>query len=359
MTGSTRAVAATILLSVLVLGTSSAGRSSPPQQTVRCDRGHDLQAAIDGAGTGAHLKLRGTCVGDFVITRDLRLKGLHGATLKGDEEGTILVIAAGADVTITDVIITGGVPDILNLPPERATGGIYNEGSLRLDGSTTVSNNTEYSCGPNPPDRSPCHPDFPWKYAMDRTAVINAGKLMLRDRASIRENYRGLKNYGTAVLEDRSSIEENSAYSYSVGVMNEGELILRDRATIRGNESRSTIVGVAGGVSNIGTMSMYDRSSVVANVAGQSGGGIANGGTLSLHDRATISRNVSDYVGGGVSNSGVIVLNGRYAIESNSAEDGGGGIFNRGTIVGSLDGVTNNTPDQCMTWDAERNLQPC
>lgn len=265
----------------------------------------DLQAAIDNAAPGTRMQVRGTCVGNFTINKDLRLVGHHDATMRGDKEGAVLTVTASAHVVLTNVTITGGKGNTIDSPSyARRVGGIDNAGVLSLNGSTHVTANMAFS------------------------------------------GVGGVSNAGTLIMNDRSRLSySGAAYGFG-GISNTGLLVLNDQASIDHN-----VTGCAGctvgGVANGGVMVMNDRSSVHDNSTTQFGGGILNTGTLTINNRSSIHNNDS-FRGAGVYNYGKVTLNNRSSVRDNTAGGSGGGIENHGgTVVGWLTRVFGNTPDQC------------
>ena len=62
----------------------------------------DLQAAIDAAGSGETLRLKGTFIGPFFVAKDLTLKGF--AVLDGAQAATVLTISS-AHVTLENLTV--------------------------------------------------------------------------------------------------------------------------------------------------------------------------------------------------------------------------------------------------------------
>src|SRR5207302_795284 len=106
----------------------------------------DLQAAIDSAPAGATIRVTGTCIGNFVIAKDLSLVGAGaGATLDGNDTGRVVYIPDGTSATTTIVLekltFTNGT-----INPPCGCGpygpGIYNGGANLTVKGSTVTNNT-------------------------------------------------------------------------------------------------------------------------------------------------------------------------------------------------------------------------
>ena len=107
------AASCSLVLTILVAPVAEART-----RVVDCRHGAHLQAAIDAARPGTTLLVRGTCVGNFVITKYLRLtgQGTH-PTLDGGGTGTVVTVPArpggppaptGATVLITGLTIRRG-----------------------------------------------------------------------------------------------------------------------------------------------------------------------------------------------------------------------------------------------------------
>src|SRR4029450_9442660 len=82
--------------------------------SVNCDAGGDLQAKIGAAASGSTILVKGTCVGNFIITsKGLTLKGNPKATLDGDDVFRPLGVnntgAPSESVHLIDLTFTGGV----------------------------------------------------------------------------------------------------------------------------------------------------------------------------------------------------------------------------------------------------------
>ncbi|MFL5796628.1 MAG: choice-of-anchor Q domain-containing protein [Actinomycetota bacterium] len=67
-----------------------------------------LQPKINGATPGSTLLLKGTCVGNFVVDRNLTLKASPAATLDGDQQGTTLTVIGSPSVHLAGLVVTGG-----------------------------------------------------------------------------------------------------------------------------------------------------------------------------------------------------------------------------------------------------------
>src|SRR4029077_14086413 len=88
-----------------------AGPAAAALATVHCPPygGDSLHAKISAGTPGDTLLIRGTCTGNFTVSKNLTLQGAStAATLDGGGAGTTLTISSGAIVTVRALTITGG-----------------------------------------------------------------------------------------------------------------------------------------------------------------------------------------------------------------------------------------------------------
>ena len=262
-----------------------------------------LQKAVDRAGPGDHLTLRGTCHGTATLGKNLHLIGVQRGssgrpTLDGDDKGTVVTVAAGVEVNIRDLRIRDGDPNV-----GRPGGGMYNEGTVTLLGDTAIQGCVD-------------------------TGVLNEGTLRLHGSSSIRDN-RGGHSGG--------------------GVYNPGTLVLLGSSSISGNSAGDS----SGGVWNLGTLKLKDFSSISGNTANLVGGGVVNTGSMTMSDSSSVRFNGSDGDGGGVFSAGYFVMDGSSTIKRNHSGANGGGIAMQSgasNAVGVVCGgnVHHNSPDDCL-----------
>src|SRR6266542_3641324 len=69
-----------------------------------------VQAAIDAAGAGNTLEVKGTCVGTSIVTKNLRIKGGSPkvSILDGGGAGSTLTVNASVSVTVNRLTIQNG-----------------------------------------------------------------------------------------------------------------------------------------------------------------------------------------------------------------------------------------------------------
>jgi hypothetical protein len=196
--------------------------------------GSNLQTAIDAATSRDTLQIRGLCVGNFTVATNLKLVGkpmvgYPKATLDGNDAGRVLFVGR-VNVTIDSLAIKNGRAPFVG--PGLFGGGIFNDGALTLNGSSSVSGST---------------------------AAIGGG----------------IANDGTLTLNDSSSVTGNTADDGG-GIANYGVLRLNDFVSVSGNTATFELGG-GGGIANFGNSVavLSDSSSVSRNQASSGyGGGI-------------------------------------------------------------------------------------
>src|SRR5215211_8468061 len=278
---------------------ASAAADSQPACAISDTRNHksfsSLQQAVDAAKAGDTLEVKGNCVGNTSVDRDVTLKGVTNKafpgtpTLDGNNQGRVLTINGGT-TTIQGLTITNG-------QTSSAGGGIY---------------------------------------------VATAAVLV---NVLVTENTAGANNFGGGIEADLGSNLTliNSTVSGNTAGSSGGIDMFRAKATL----INSTVTG------NRATRAPSTVSDG-CNFAGlyySCAGGIWNyQGTLALVD-STVSGNTAAYRGGGVASyvrffadgttprSGLTILSGTTSITSNSAADRGGGIWANTTVSSTTIGV--------------------
>lgn len=109
----------------------------------------NLQDALDAATAGDVLLIKGTCVGNFTINKNITLQGKATKkapvpTLDGNNTGSVIT-STGTTLDLIDLVITNGVASCTS--DEFclvAGGGIRSEngGRVNLHGTTSVTGNT-------------------------------------------------------------------------------------------------------------------------------------------------------------------------------------------------------------------------
>ena len=223
----------------------------------------NLQAAVQAAPSGAELRVKGTCVGNTTIVKDVAIRGKSNggfgpATLDGASAGRVLTIHRGVRVTLDGLIVTNG----------NATfgGGIATVLDLGSPGLNVVT-------------------------------VINS---VIRDNSATQYGGGVANDHGDVTLID-TVVRGNSA-AFGGGIHNsrdQGELSLNGTSSVSGNLAS----GDGGGIyaDTHGNLELYDESSVHDNSAGGNGGGIFVGDSVvRLNDGSTVHSNTAVGSGGGV-----------------------------------------------------------
>ena len=247
--------------------------------TVNCPPyGNDnLQTAITAASPGATILVKGTCAGHFTIPKNLTLSGSPSATLNGQGTGRPLTIGAGVNVTLNNLMITGGY--LTASGPPGAGGGIFSFNATLTLNNCLVTGNTA-SAGGGIASGTP-GPTQAGMLTLNSTSVSN--------NVAFEGGAGGILNHnGTAVI-NNSQITGNTAPGGG-GIANGngnggaggGGTLTINGSTISGNSATGGPDGGAGGIANGGSLTM-SNSTVSGNQAvGGAGGGIFNHGTATI-----------------------------------------------------------------------------
>ena len=290
----------------VVLIAPAAVAGPPPCQTKNVRTGVEykgassLTTAIADAASGDTISIWGTCYGNFIVGKDLTLRGKgKNATLDGNKLGRVLRINSGT-TNIRNLTITNGQTTSLG-------GGIY---------------------------------------ARPGTTAVLVNVLVTRNAA-------GANNFGGGIEADENSsvtlidstVTGNTAGG-SGGIDMFFSKVSLNNSVVTGNEATGATTdgclfgGVfyscAGGIWNYHGRLALTNSTVSENTAAYRGGGMRNDATLS----------------GGVPTDGITILSGTTGISSNTAGNQGGGIWaNTNAGVFAADGtatykdpITNTTP---------------
>jgi nitrous oxidase accessory protein NosD len=223
------AVAGVLAAAIVSLTVAPAGASQPECKAINASTDiayslkmvpNPLGTAIAEADPGDTLKVIGTCHGNFVISKDLILRGRpsaeHGDILDGDLAGPVISVpfGASANVTVSHLTITGG-----------SGAGISWYAGLVTVTDTHVTNNAGTGIG----------------------------------------SFGG----GTAIIEN--SIISGNAATNGAGIWNsiggQGMTISNSQVT------NNTATFLGGGIFNRGALTITD-STISNNTAGTNGGGI-------------------------------------------------------------------------------------
>ncbi len=267
------------LLAAVAPGTAAAGTKTCWVKNVTLAKsygpamGSVLQGAIDKAGAGNTLEVRGLCVGNFAISKDLTLVGvaksgypvatLDGGYVTGSTifPGVVLAISAGATVAVSNLTIQHGADG-------GDVGGVYNRGSLSLSHST-VSNNTG----------------------------------------------SGIVNIGSPLTLVSSSVTGNVVFKGAAGIYSDHDVTLTDTSVSLNAAGSSGFTG-GGGVyiyspngSDFPTLTLNGSSSVTGNRSNASGGGVdASQADVVMNGTSSVTGNHADYDNDGIGTGGGIFI---------------------------------------------------
>jgi Big-like domain-containing protein len=224
-----------VVVAVAVLGVSVLPARIAVAATTFVDCGtQNLQTAINNAASGDTLSISGTCVGlgggsAFTINaKSLTLAGAPHATLQPSGSARVLLINGPANVTLSDLTITGGTTS--------ADGG-----------------------------------------GIDNLATLTVSRTTVRGNAAPGGYGGGIAN-GASLTLTHSTVSGNTASAGSGAVDNLSTLVVRD-STLFGN---TVTAGYGGAVYNGGGTASFTNSTIVNNSSSLDGGGIYNGATMSL-----------------------------------------------------------------------------
>jgi hypothetical protein len=252
--------------------------------------------------------------------------GVPPVTINGNHASRVFEVAAGASVTLSNLVITNGFDYA-----EPGGGILVDAGaSLTVSGCTVSGNESFYGGG-----------------------FANFGTLTVTNASTVTDNlFDGIDNYGTLMVTNGSAVSYNGFY----GINNlGGTATVTNFSAVSGNSADgiNNFVGATLTVNNSATISAnylsgirnYSGVATVSNstLSGNTNSGIENDlGTVTV-DSSTITGNFAQD-GGGIDNFyGTTTVN-SSTITGNSARYDGGGIFNyNGTITLHSSTVTGNT----------------
>lgn len=296
-------------ISVALIAPGAIG--APPSCAVSNTRDHKgynaVQQAVNAAKAGDTLEVKGNCVGNTSVDKDITLEGVTNKafpgtpTLDGGGTGTVLHITNGT-TTIDGLTIRHGVASVFSPENDACCVG----GGIALTGDTAAAR------------------------VVDSLVTGNSSSLLFGGGIDVDD--------GTLMLVN-STVSGNTASS-SGGIDSDFGTITLVSSAVTGN------VATGGGTCTSANLSCA--------------GGIWNfGGTLTLID-STVTGNTAANRGGGIVNqtptgaaAAQLTLSGSTTISSNTASEFGGGIWFRGSVVGVsatpdwTGSVSGNTPDQC------------
>ncbi len=257
----------------------------------------------------------------------------------GTAGGGISNSGAGASMTIVNSTIVGNL-----LPTGGPTGGggrgagIYNDGTLAIDHSTVSSNIIGFLFDPP-------------MFGGDGAGIYSFGGALTIRNSTVSGNEAnrlagGIFNGGTLDITN-STISGNRAAYGGGGVQNQGTLVVHN-STISGNTASYKGIGVGGGISNQGPLTIITNSTFSGNVADGGGGAISNGGTVEIRN-SILKRG---FEGANISSGGSSTVTSHgYNL---SSDDGGGFLtgpgdqINTNPVLGSLLNHGGPTPTHAL-----------
>ena len=300
----------------------------------------NLQTAIGKAKPGRTLRITGTCVGRFTVTKPLTLRsGAGAAVLKGN--GATVLTTSGNPVMLIGLRITGGTASVCPREPDWVCGGgIANTGVLYLT-DTSVSGNT----------------------ATGGTTRSSLGGGIYNDEVGVLTLTRSTVSGNTAT----SGFNEADG----AGIDNEGVLHLL-QSTVSGNHATGASASYGGGIFDyLDTTLEIAASTISGNSAdapgNASGGGLdMETGAVTVTDSTITGNSVSGGGdrgrGGGIrAGSGTLtVIASTIADNQVTAPFGmGGGLYTDGTpLVAStiIAGNASDTGRDCTMNDPASSL---
>ena len=160
---------------------------------------------------------------------------------------------------------------------------------------------------------------------IDRVFAVAAGRSAILSGITITGGYAveagGVYNLGSLTI-SYSTITGNTATLYDGGgILNYGAMLMAD-SRVAANVAQ----GGGGGITNLGPLTI-DRSVVTGNSASR-GGGLFNNDELVMHDSELSENEASDQQGGGLFNFGAAELT-HSIVRANTSTMQGGGIYNQ------------------------------
>lgn len=303
-----------LVLLALVVVPFGASASGPPSCAISNARNHkdysSLQNAVGAAKAGDTLEVKGTCVGNTSIDKNITLKGITNKpfpgppALDGGGTGTVLHITNGT-TTVNGLTIRNGAADVSS--PE-------NGGVCCVGGGIAVTGDTAGATLVN-------------SLVTGNSASLFGGGIDVDD--------------GTLALVN-STVSANTAVAGSGGIDTDFGTITLTGSIVSGNTVTN---GSAGGIWNFGGTVSLNSSQISGNSASNPSAILARGG--GIRNQSALDST------GAVASQATLTLSGTTTITGNQAEQGGG-ISNRplSTVLASnwTGSISGNLPDQCSPF---------
>lgn len=349
---SLRLVPCLALVAVVLFGAASLEARSPKITNENTGEVYtDLQTAITAASSGDTLEIKGTCVGSFVIAKNLILKGTDDAILDGAGAGTPLTVMTNPISTVEITVTAAGLTIQNGLSTNLGGGGVLNVGAhLVLKNSRIRNNNALLGNGGGIMNLTTSPSSF--------IASLSLIDCEVTDN-STQEAGGGIANVGGILDMYETNVTKNFAQQIGGGI-----------ASIQGSNSitkckinQNVAILAGGGIADfLASLTTLSRV-VVKNNTAALGGGIYNGaaipGTLAAPGpgstlialRSNINDNIAYFEGGGLFNEATATATLNHSkVNRNEALTAGGGIFNNTGAFLNLSNteVKKNTPDNIV-----------
>jgi predicted outer membrane repeat protein len=243
---------------------------------------NSIQDAIDHDSNGATIMVLGGTYDENLhvdgaydqyggeSAANITVRGSGKVIVNGGENGSVLIVGSGYAAKFVNITLTGGSYII--------GGGIYNSGTVALEGTSSVTDNSALYGG-------------------------------------------GIFNYGVVTLAGTASVSGNTASSFGGGIVNGDPgagLTMAGNSTVHDNHGGSD----GGGIYAEGPVTMMGTSSIYKNTTDANGGDILDGeGTVTLEQSATIHNNTAAVSGGGVYVAGGSVVGPQSSIYANTPDN--------------------------------------
>ena len=258
-----------------------------------------------------------------------------------DNSGTLVVV----DSVIADNDSSGGggirssgtaeIRDsqiLRNSGSSKRAGGISNSGTMTVAGTVIADNGAFYGGGiVNDGTMTIADSAIRGSSGYQGAGIHNSGSLRIEGTTTITGSTGryggGFYNTGTVIMTDTVAVSGNVMES-GAGFTNSasGVVEMYNQSTVSGNTATASVPYFdyirGGGVDNNGTLRLFDSSSIIGNNSDNLGGGIHNGGTVTLSGTTSVTNNTATVLGGGIYNSGgTVTVSVGSTVSENTPDD--------------------------------------
>jgi hypothetical protein len=238
--------------------------------SVNCATG-SLQSKIDAASPGTVILVKGTCSGDFVVPKNLTLKGNPTATLDGAGAGTTLTVTGTRVLHLRSLIVTGG-NGVKGGGISMANGGVLTLDHVTVRNNVAAQDTNGFSIGGG-------------IYAPDTTVAIRDSKVVGNRAVGIKDTV-AVGHGGGVYLQDGTLTIADSLFQ---GNLAKGEAALG-------------VTDVAGGAAFVfDTAVSIDGSRFLGNrsISVSDGSGTSQGGAIFHQSSPTVEFEITGSTFGG------------------------------------------------------------